>query len=626
MFRNLKMFKLGLVTLSTLVLVSISWFGSNPTYIYSPSKPKVKNPEQLTTVRVQANEDYSSSTLELGRKMFYEETFGNEVFFTDIMGSFDGPLTLANITKAVISLGGRGTANLQVELAESFKVGDKSFQKGELFDTGLDVAKGAYSPLGVKITFDDGRLKAGISCALCHATVDGKTGKVMQGVPNTDLNVGWMLAMGTNTASYFTHTDIKSLEDYLIDSDRTIKDSEGKIVRLPDPKILEETVDRDLVKWPRGSNDTTLDFMNNPVQIPDSFTLGDHPYGWSGQGLIGPYQGLSAAINNAHAQNTDGLSQTEISKPVLGIDKEVYLGTVLQNAATSKYRYEPSLQEKPSEFLAKIDPTPGVTGVNELIRAPFYPKISYISSVGHFQGSARYKAWEQVNAMSAWMNTNRVPKPEIEVDNQTVEIGKEVFIRAGCVTCHAGDYLTNNRIIPVKEVGTEASRARGFQLTERFFAEPSMWSKNTPVPIPDSAQSVPITITEDQRDQLKLAWAHDKTNGGYKVPSLLGLYWSVPYLHDGGVSVGKDLEKEVGASLTLHRGVQPDPFNSMRAMIDRELRRRVIQANRQAKDLAHVTGEGHSYWVDDQAGFTSREQDALIMYLFSIHDPGEKAK
>jgi hypothetical protein len=36
--------------------------------------------------------------------------------------------------------------------------------------------------------------------------------------------------------------------------------------------------------------------------------------------------------------------------------------------------------------------------------------------------------------------------------------------------------------------------------------------------------------------------AHRGSNGGYKVPSLVGLYWSEPYLHDGGVAVGKRIE------------------------------------------------------------------------------------
>lgn len=310
----------------------------------------------------------------------------------------------------------------------------------------------------------------------------------------------------------------------------------------------------------------------------------------------------------------------EVSGPALGIDKEVYLGTLLQNAATPKYRYQPNKKEKPSEFFSRVDPTPGAPGVNELFLSPSYPRISYL-----FQGTPGYRAWEQVNAMSAWMNTNLAPKPRVKADAKTVAIGREVFERAGCVTCHAGDYLTNNRVIPIEQIGTEPTRARAFSPSEKYFSEPSMWSRDTPIPIPQDAKPTHLKVTEDQREQLKLAWGHSPGKGGYKVPSLLGLYWSAPYLHDGGVAVGKDKAKQIGVSATVQKGIDPDPFNSMRALVDRRLRERVVEANRKARDITpHVTGEGHSYWVDGDAGFTEAEQDALISYLFSIRDPGER--
>jgi hypothetical protein len=50
--------------------------------------------------------------LKLGKEAFYKETFGNEVFLTDIMGIIDGAFSIPNITKAIISLNGKGTTNL----------------------------------------------------------------------------------------------------------------------------------------------------------------------------------------------------------------------------------------------------------------------------------------------------------------------------------------------------------------------------------------------------------------------------------------------------------------------------------------------------------------------------------
>src|SRR5690606_28687421 len=106
------------------------------------------------------------------------------------------------------------------------------------------------------------------------------------------------------------------------------------------------------------------------------FTLGDHPYGWSGFAAVGPFKGLSTFSQNVHAQNSDSLSQADASKALFGIDKEMYLGIILQNAANPKYRYDPSTGQKPSAFFASVDPTPDAPGVNELVSSPDSPKLS----------------------------------------------------------------------------------------------------------------------------------------------------------------------------------------------------------------------------------------------------------
>lgn len=123
--------------------------------------------------------------LQLGREVFYKETFGNEVFLTDIMGIVNGPLTMTNIAKAIIALKGKGTINLQVELAEDIKIGGRTYKK-EKIGTGIDVPKGFFLPLGMPVVWDHGKLRIGISCAACHATVDTKTKKVVEGAPNND--------------------------------------------------------------------------------------------------------------------------------------------------------------------------------------------------------------------------------------------------------------------------------------------------------------------------------------------------------------------------------------------------------------------------------------------------------
>ncbi|MBU8906930.1 electron transport protein [Desertibacillus haloalkaliphilus] len=559
--------------------------------------------------------------IDLGREMFYKETFNNEEFLTDIMGILDGPITVTNISKAILELRGGHTNNLQVELAEDITLGGKTYKKGEKVDTGLDVPKGSLTPLGMPITFADGRIKAGVSCAACHATVDRNTGKVIEGAPNRDFNAGLVMAMAPNSAAYFTNTDVDSLKEYIRDSKRTVMNSKGEEEPLPDAKALEEAVDETLVKWPSGNFDSTMDLESNPMQIPDSFTLGDHPYGWTGFASVGPFKGLSALNNNVHAQNSDTLAQFEQSNELFDIDKEVYIATILQNAPRKKYRYNPDDGEKPSKFLATVDESPEVPGVNEMVKPPQFPNVSMISPNGTVVSSRGFNVGEQINAMSAYQNTLVPPRYEEEsITEETKARGRKVFNEAGCGTCHAGETLTNHRVIPVEEIQTEGSRAKAFKDTQEIFDNSYYYAPNTPVPVPDDANILKVPTEHLDDEQINLAYAHDGSDGGYKVKGLIGLAYTAPYLHDGGVAVGPNIKTDVGIPGTLNKGIEPDPRNSLRAMIDQSLRERVIAANKASSDLqdVHIKGVGHTYWVDETTGFSEEDQEALIDYLLSL--------
>lgn len=559
--------------------------------------------------------------LKIGRDTFYEETFGNEFFLTDIMGIIDGPFTIGNIAKAIIALKGEGTTNLRVELAEDITIGGKTYKKGEKIDTGIDVVKGTYAPLGMPVSVSKGKVRVGISCAACHATVDENTKQVIEGAPNSDLNLGLLLSLATNSSSYFTHANIANIKDYIKESaDRSVTTSKGTKESLPDPELLEKAVDETFSKWPHGHFDSSIDLVSNPTDIPDSFTLGDHPYGWSGFAAAGSFRGLAAFSNNVHAQNADSLSQSEISQELFGMDKEVYLGTILQNAANPDFRYHPKSGIKPSEFFQSVDPTPGVPGVNQLVAPPQFPKVSLAAPDGLIVSSPGYKFNEQNNGVAAWQNTIRPPKPKTKISQLAVERGRKVFVKANCISCHAGNALTNHKVISVKEIGTEPSRAKALKKYGKVMGESLFYPPDTKIPLPKNPDVVKVPTNHLDREQLTLAFALGDSPGGYKVPSLIGLYWTAPYLHDGSIAVGKDLNREIGVTGTILKGITPDPANSLRAIIDKNLRAKVIKANlssQQLKDL-HIKGIGHEYWVDQSTGFTKSEQDALIDYLLSI--------
>ncbi|WP_202078266.1 electron transport protein [Caldalkalibacillus salinus] len=557
--------------------------------------------------------------LKLGREAFYQETFGNEVFLTDIMGVLDGPLKPRSFIQAIMDLQGEGTTNLRVPLAEDITIGGREYKKGEKVDTGLDVPKGAYTPLGMPVSVSDGRLRVGISCAACHASVDPVTKEVVEGAPNLDINTGLIMALASNSAAYFTNTDIEQLERYIQNVERTVETTDGKREVLPDPDALEKAVDETLVKWPKGNFDSTIDLVSNPTQIPDSFTFMDHPYGWSGFAFLGPFKGLSSLNNNVHAQNSDSLGQIEQSDDLFNIDREVYIATILQRAANPSFRYDPASNQKPSEFFASVDPTPGMPGVNEMVKPTSFPRISLFTPNGTIVGTKGHHVGEEINAMSAWQNTLRPPQPPMEVDEEKVKSGRDVFERAGCMTCHAGDYFTNHQVLPVEEIQTEPSRAKAFKDTEPHMVESYTYTPDTPIPVPEDAKKIKVPMKDTSEAQARLALAHGDTEGGYKVKGLVGLYWTPPYLHDGGVAVGEDIYEDLGLPGTLLKGQSPDPKNSLRAIVDRELRAKVIEANQKSQQLedVHVTGEGHEYWVDTDAGFTADEQEALIHYLLT---------
>jgi hypothetical protein len=90
----------------------------------------------------------------LGRQAFYRETFGNEWFMTDVLGLTEGALTPFRVAKAVLKLGGRGTSNLLVEVAETVSIGGRVLEKGSTIATGIDVPRGSFAPLGMKVVYD----------------------------------------------------------------------------------------------------------------------------------------------------------------------------------------------------------------------------------------------------------------------------------------------------------------------------------------------------------------------------------------------------------------------------------------------------------------------------------------
>ncbi len=420
---------------------------------------------------------------EAGRSVFRFETFGSERFFSDILG-LDQGLKARSITPNDLL-----AAGLQFD-------GDKlpaDFRR-------VDVGNGPYTdPLAtarlieanavIGLVARQGRI--GVTCALCHARADDRIdsgiGRRLDGVPNTGLAVGDVVAWGSRSRAYLPFVNVSGV-------------GFGPRVSLEiatDAALIESAVDAALRAWPRGQADILPDGAGNPTDIPSLFVLRPHgPYLWDG----------------AFAKATDA-----------------------------------------SQFFATIvfDPTTLATrwGRDYLVDGPFWP-------VGESLSDAYQRVVESIDATAPWprgaisrvsafrlfhdaMDAGfRVDRGEIDTltwylgtllppddapgDSPLIDAGRRVFRTAGCDACHL------EAPVPAGAVASLATLAPGYRA--------AAGGENAAIGYDDR---IALTSGEDSIDRR-----------GYKVPSLLGLWMSAPYLHDGSVPTLDalfDPERGVGA-------------------------------------------------------------------------------
>jgi hypothetical protein len=142
-----------------------------------------------------------------GQKIFRHDTFGSEAFWGDqlrlhqaIAGEKLGGVGPGLTAKQALELGLKvDVAKLPNILIEAIKGGSVSLEKPE---TTVELLK-ADAVVGVKAIEDGGRIRSvGITCALCHSTVDDRfakgIGRRLDGWPNRDLNIGAIVALAPN--------------------------------------------------------------------------------------------------------------------------------------------------------------------------------------------------------------------------------------------------------------------------------------------------------------------------------------------------------------------------------------------------------------------------------------------
>jgi mono/diheme cytochrome c family protein len=161
-----------------------------------PSESVQQPPSGFATASV----DSSPQTLAEGQRIFRFETFGDEQFWTDTARMHEVVQKSVSPTTA-LSVGLKVDADaIPAEVAAAIKAGKVNLKDPATTVTLLKLnavvgLKGTIATVNGKDTLT----RLGITCALCHSTVDNSfskgIGKRMDGWPNRDLNVGAIIAL-----------------------------------------------------------------------------------------------------------------------------------------------------------------------------------------------------------------------------------------------------------------------------------------------------------------------------------------------------------------------------------------------------------------------------------------------
>jgi hypothetical protein len=229
-----------------------------------------------------------------GQKIFRHDTFGSEAFWGDqlqlhraIAGEKLGGVGPGLTAKQALELGLKvDVARLPQILTQAIKGGHVSLEKPE---TTIELLK-AEAVVGVKAFLAEDKTvrSVGITCAICHSTVDDSfakgIGRRLDGWPNRDLNIGEIVAMAPN---------LKPFVDMLQKDDATIR----QVLKSWGPGKYDAELDKDGKAFqPDGRSAATV--------LPAAFGLaGQNMHTYTGWGSV-PYWNAYVAVTQMHGQGT----------------------------------------------------------------------------------------------------------------------------------------------------------------------------------------------------------------------------------------------------------------------------------------------------------------------------------
>lgn len=187
----------------------------------------------------------SQDLIAKGENIFFNRKIGDTFGLQRVFGSEQGlARILPEINTAIANLQGQPTTNLQIALLNDITLGSRTFPQGTVINTGLKVEKGGKFPLGFTPQLD-------ITCALCHASLSDK-GERLAGIPNSELAIPLLIALAPNTSAGFARLTFNPLDPQYKGNGKTILDSQGNPVELPDPNKFEQAFDDAVLDVPIG--------------------------------------------------------------------------------------------------------------------------------------------------------------------------------------------------------------------------------------------------------------------------------------------------------------------------------------------------------------------------------------
>lgn len=265
-----------------LMLLSITWDATAGNHRSGPGNDKSRD-----RVRQDVADANAAALVQEGRETFRFDTFGDEAFWGGqlrlheaIAGSQNGGTGPGVSPETALSVG------LKVDAAALPRALQSRLRRGrvDVSDPAVTVALLKLNAVvGVQGEFNDaGNLTSvGITCALCHSTVDDSfapgIGKRLDGWANRDLNVGAIIALAPNLAPFSTLLGVD-----------------------------ENTVRTVLNSWGPGKFDASLildgkafrpDGKSAAVLLPPAFGLaGVNLHTWTGWGSVTHWNALVANL------------------------------------------------------------------------------------------------------------------------------------------------------------------------------------------------------------------------------------------------------------------------------------------------------------------------------------------